>query len=175
MNTAPVVTAEPSEALIPPDVAAVLGNARIHPELLRRASQSPATPTAAALTQAALRFAAWINAASLEAVISDKSRRSLLERAFVQRADPERAHPANAKPGHFSLRAIIHAVGKGGVLHLEASDTPRAVSVVHGSLEQRCTTRAALQPGAVRLLPAGHVLTLADLAGEGAIAVEVRG
>lgn len=172
VTAAPLVTAEPSEALIPPDVAAVLGNARIHPDLLRRASQSPAAPTAAALTRAALRFAAWIDAASLEAVISDKSWRSLLERALVQRADPGRAHP-NGKPGHASLRGIVHSVGKCGVLHLGQSDTPRALTVVRGSLEQRCTTRAPLQPGAVRLLPAGHALTLADLAGEGAVAVEV--
>jgi hypothetical protein len=64
-------------------------------------------------------------------------------------------------------------VGKGGVLHLRPSGVPRAVSLVRGTLAQRCTTRPSLRPGTVRLVPAGKALTLADLVGEGALAVEV--
>jgi hypothetical protein len=50
---------------------------------------------------------------------------------------------------------------------------PRAVTLARGTLAQRCTKRPPLTPGTVRLVPAGHALTLADLVGEGALAVEV--
>lgn len=140
----PLMAVKPQVAQIPPDVAAVLGDARIHPELLR-APKRPAPPTAATLTRAALAFATFA-------------------------ATELREHVDRLPLG---ARGIIHAVGKGGVLHLKPSSTPRAVSVVRGSLAQRGSQRPSLQPGAVRLVPAGHALTLADLTGEGALAVEV--
>lgn len=140
----PLTAVKPQVAQIPPDVAAVLGDARIHPELLRAPSH-PAPPTAATLTRAALAFAT-IAAAEL------------------------REH---VDPLPLGARGIIHSVGKGGVLHLEPSSAPRAISLVRGSLAQRGSQRPSLQPGAVRLLPAGNALTLADLTGEGALAVEV--
>jgi hypothetical protein len=141
----PLTALQPQAAQIPPDVAAVLSDAPIHPELLMRAPSRPVPPTAATLTRAALAFA------------------SLAAADLREQADPL---PLGA-------RGIIHSVGKGGVLHLTPSSTPRAVSLVRGSLAQRGSQRPSLQPGAVRLVPAGHTLTLADLAGEGALAVEV--
>lgn len=136
---------QPQAAQIPPDVAAVLSDAPIHPELLLRAPSRPVPPTAATLTRAALAFA------------------SLAATELREHIDPL---PLGA-------RGIIHSVGKGGVLHLTPSSTPRAVSLVRGALAQRGSQRPSLRPGAVRLVPAGHALTLADLAGEGALAVEV--
>ena len=130
---------------IPPDIAAVLGGAPIHPELLLRAPSRPAPPTAAKLTEAALAFATLV-------------------------ATDLHEHFEHTQ---FGARGIIHSVGKGGVLHLKPASTPRAVSLVRGVLTQRCTQRPVLRPGAVRLVPAGHALTLADLAGDGALAVEV--
>jgi len=133
---------------IPPDLAAVLGDAPIHPELLR-APRRPVPPTAATLTEAALALATF----------------AALDLGAATLSKPPRV-PLGAK-------GVIHAVGKGGVLHLKPSSVPRAVSLVRGTLAQRCTKRPSLSPGAVRLVPAGHSLTLADLAGEGALAVEV--
>jgi hypothetical protein len=141
-----VLTAlQPSAAQIPPDVAAVLGDAPIHPELLLRAPSRPVLPTAASLTKAAL--------------------------AFASLAAAELREPSDLLP--LGARGIIHSVGAGGVLHLAPSNAPRAVSLVRGTLAQRGSQRPSLQPGAVRLVPAGHALTLADLTGEGALAVEV--
>jgi len=70
-------------------------------------------------------------------------------------------------------KGVIHSVGKGGVLHLRPSTTTRAVSLVRGTLVQRNSKRPSLRPGTVRLVPVGRSLTLADLAWEGALAVEV--
>jgi len=134
-----------SAAQIPPDVAAVLADAPIHPELMQRAPSRPALPTAATLTKAALAFASFA-------------------------ATELREH---ADPLPLGARGIIHSVGEGGVLHLEPSNAARAISLVRGTLAQRGSQRPSLQPGAVRLVPAGHALTLVDLTGEGALAVEV--
>ena len=165
---------------IPPDIAAVLGDAPIHPELLRRAPKRPA-PTAAMLTEAALAFAdlaatelrGCFDAASLAAhdptdgdepsddtVDSDVLHSGVLGGIVAERRS-------------LGAEGIIHYVGKGGVLHLKPTGSPRAISLVRGVLAQRCAQRPSLRPGAVRLVPAGHALTLADLAGDGAVAVEV--
>lgn len=138
---------------IPPDVAAVLGDAPIHPELVRRAPKRPTTPTAAALTEAALTFAGLVSAGLGEHL-------DALAGAMCER-------------GSLGVTGVIHSIGKGGVLHLKPTGSTRAVCLVHGALAQRCTQRPLLRPGTVRLVPAGHALTLADLAGEGALAVEV--
>jgi hypothetical protein len=113
----PLTALKPQVKEIPPDLAAVLGDAPIHPELLH-ATPRPTPPTAATL-------------------------------------------------------GVIHSVGKGGVLHLRPSTTTRAVSLVRGTLVQRNSKRPSLRPGTVRLVPVGRSLTLADLAWEGALAVEV--
>jgi hypothetical protein len=144
----PLTAAPPQTDQIPPDLAAVLGAAPIHPALLA-APRRPAPPTAATLTEAALAFATF----------------AALDLGAVGRDAPPRV-PLGAK-------GVIHTVGRGGVLHLAPSSLQRAVSVVRGALAQRGTARPDLRPGAVRLLPAGRALTLADLAGEGALAVEV--
>ena len=144
----PLTALKPQVSEIPPDLAAVLGDAPIHPELLR-APRRPVQPTAATLTEAALAFATFA-AMDLSAMTLDV---------------PPRV-PLGAK-------GVIHSVGKGGVLHLGPSNVTRAVSLVRGTLAQRCTTRPSLRPGTVRLVPAGRALTLADLVGEGALAVEV--
>ena len=141
----PLTVLQPSLAQIPPDVAAVLGHAPIHPELLLRAPSRPVLPTAATLTKAALAFA------SLAAMELDE----------------------HVDPLPLGARGIIHSVDEGGVLYLEPSSAERAVSLVRGTLAQHGSQRPPLRPGAVRLVPAGHALTLADLAGEGALAVEV--
>lgn len=170
---------------IPPDIAAVLGGAPIHPELLRRAPRRP-VPTAAMLTEAALAFA---DLAAMElsgrfdtvpraarypmdgehpsngALDSDVLHSDVLSSGVLGGIASER-HPAGAE-------RIIHHVGKGGVLHLRPTDSTRAISIVRGVLAQHCAQRPSLRPGAVRLVPAGHALTLADLAGDGAVAVEV--
>lgn len=144
----PTVT-KPRATSIPPDLAAVLSAAPVHPQLARTAMRSD-TPTAATLTVAALNFAAFAG------------------------SDPDGPPPTVARsllPD--GARAVVHAVGGGGVLHLQAVDGFRAVSLVHGVLDQRCATRPRLTPGAVRLVPPGRTLTLADLTGSGALAVEV--
>lgn len=143
----------PQATPIPPDVAMVLGDAPIHPELLRRAPKRPAAPTAAALTEAALAFASLASA-------EPGGHQDALAGAMSER-------------GALGVTGIIHSVGKGGVLHLKPTGSPRAVSLVRGVLAQRCTQRPPLRPGTVRLVPAGHALTLADLTGDGALAVEV--
>jgi hypothetical protein len=139
----------PQAKAIPPDLAAILGDAPIHPELQVRAPSRPAPPTAAVLTQAALALAAC----------------AAMDLGSADLGTPPRI-PAGAT-------GYIHAVSKGGVLHLEPSSVPRAVSIVRGTLAQRCVRRPSLSPGVVRLIPAGHALTLTELAGEGALAVEV--
>jgi hypothetical protein len=142
------------ESLIPPDLAAVLHDAPIHPELTGyRAPGRCAQPSAAVLMGAALAIAAAAAGAGA---------------GVHQTADPG-ALPA-LPPGAVGL---VHDVGPGGVLHLSASDAPRTVSVVHGTLDQRGSTRPRLMPGAVRLVPAGHCVILADLTGQGAVVVEV--
>ena len=138
----------PQAKEIPPDLAAVLGGAPIHPALLQ-APPRPSQISPATLTQAALAFAVFAD----------------LDLSAVGLSTPPQV-PLGAK-------GVIHAVGKGGVLHLRPTGVPRAVSLVRGRLEQRCTTQPALRPGIVRLVPAGRALTLADLTGQGALAVEV--
>lgn len=128
----PPMALKPQAAVIPPDLAAVLADAPIHPALLR-APVRPTAPTAATVTGAALALAAY--------------------------AAAHGRLPAGTE-------AVVHAVGGGGVLHLEPSARPRAISLAHGVLDQ-------LRPGAVRLLPPGLAVTLADLDGSGALAVEV--
>jgi hypothetical protein len=144
----PLTALQPQAKEIPPDLAAVLGDAPIHPELLH-APRRPALPTAATLTEAALAFVTF----------------AAMDLSTVGLGTPPRV-PLGAK-------GVIHAVGKGGVLHLRPSGVPRAVSLVRGTLAQRCTAQPSLRPGTVRLVPAGKALTLADLVGEGALAVEV--
>jgi hypothetical protein len=144
----PLTALKPQAKEIPPDLAAVLGDAPIHPELLH-APRRPTPPTAATLTEAALAFATF----------------AAMDLSTVDLAAPPRV-PLGAK-------GFIHWVGRGGVLHLKPSGAPRAVSLVRGTLAQRCTARPSLRPGAVRLVPAGKALTLADLVWEGALAVEV--
>lgn len=130
---------------IPPDMAAVLLDAPIHPDLLRsRGPAGAAQPSAAALTAAALAIAASAAVPGREC--------------------------ADLPPGAVGL---VHDVGPGGVLHLAPVAAPRTVSVVRGTLDQRGGTRPRLLPGTVRLVPAGHCVTLADLAGHGALVVEV--
>lgn len=144
----PLTALQPLANAIPPDLAAVLGDAPIHPALLH-APRRPAPPTAATLTEAALAFVTF----------------ATLDLSTADLGAPPRV-PLGAK-------GVIHSVGRGGVLHLKPSSVPRAVSLVRGALAQRGTTRPSLQPGTVRLVPAGKALTLADLVGEGALAVEV--
>jgi hypothetical protein len=149
----PLTAIKPQVKEIPPDLAAVLGDAPIHPELLH-APRRPVPPTAAMLTGAALTLA---SCAALDLGGSHSG---------VPAARDLPGVPLGAK-------GFIHAVGKGGVLHLTPSNAPRAVSLVRGTLAQPGTMRPSLRPGVVRLVPAGHGVTLADLAGEGALAVEV--
>ena len=158
-------TLTPQTQAIPPDLAAVLGGAAIHPALLRGPAR-PVVPTAATLTSAVLTFAERV-----------------AERLGVQEP-PEVGHgwltegaggliPGGPGPGPVGHQVIVHTIGSGGVLHLQASDRLRAVSLARGVLAQRCTSRPALRPGAVRLIPPGRAVTLADLDGDGALAVEV--
>ncbi|HEU5331228.1 MAG TPA: hypothetical protein VFU73_00640 [Actinocrinis sp.] len=145
---------KPQVKTIPPDLAAVLADAPIHPALLR-APLRPAAPTAATLTGAALALAEHAAAGTYTGLDTD--------------AEAQVAYgwlPTGA-------RALVHAVGGGGVLHLEPAARPRAISLAHGVLDQRCASRPKLRPGAVRLLPPGLAVTLADLEGNGALAVEV--
>jgi hypothetical protein len=144
-------TVQPQAETIPPDLAAVLAHAPIHPALLL-APVRPVVPTAATLTGAALALAEHAAAGTYTGLDTDAGAYGWL--------------PAGA-------RALVHAVGGGGVLHLEPSARPRAVTLAHGVLDQRCASRPRLRPGAVRLLPPGHTVTLADLEGNGALAVEV--
>jgi hypothetical protein len=67
----------------------------------------------------------------------------------------------------------MHIVGQGGVLHFGPSQWARAVAVARGTLEQRGSDRPGLRPGAVRLVPPGRSVLLADLAGDGALVVDV--
>jgi hypothetical protein len=137
-------------ALIPPDLAAVLHDAPIHPALAgHRGSATAAQPSAATLVQVALSMAA------------------------CAAGDILRAGAAEALQLPPGLIGLIHDIGPGGVLHLEARQAPRTVSLAYGTLEQRGSTRPRLLPGAVRLVPAGHCVTLADLTGSGAVVVEV--
>ncbi len=144
----PITALQRQATEIPPDVAAVLTDVPIHPELALRAPSRPAQPTAATLTKAALMFAALAAADLRESI---EFERDLL-----------------------GVKGVIHSVDEGGVLYLKPASMPRAVSLVRGELAQGCTPRPSLRPGAVRLVPAGHALTLADLAGSGALAVEVH-
>ena len=144
----PLTAVQPQATQIPPDVAAVLTDAPIHPELVLRAPSRPAQPTAATLTKAALTFAALAAVDLHEGV---EFERDLL-----------------------GVKRVIHSIDEGGVLYLKPANTPRAVSLVRGELTQGHTPRPSLRPGAVRLVPAGHALTLADLTGDGALAVEVH-
>jgi hypothetical protein len=145
-------TAPPARptAPIPPDLAAVLHDAPIHPALASPGSPlAPARPSAAALVRAALAMAA---SAGLDALDAD------LVRAL------------HLPPGTVGL---IHGIGPGGVLHLTAHHSPRTVSLAHGALDQRGSARPRMSPGTVRLVPAGHSVTLANLTDGGAVAVEV--
>lgn len=147
----PSVAVKPQVKTIPPDLAAVLADAPIHPELLR-APLRPAAPTAATLTGAALALAEYAASGTYTGLDTDVRAYGWL--------------PTGA-------RALVHSVGGGGVLHLQPAARPRAISLAHGVLDQRCASRPKLRPGAVRLLPPGLAVTLADLEGNGALAVEV--
>jgi hypothetical protein len=147
----PPRSSHPNIAAIPPDLAAVLTDAPIHPVLLR-APLRQAAPTAARLSEAALALAEY---AAREA----------------HAGLPARAGAHDPLP--LGAEAFLHTVGIGGVLHLAPSPRPRAVSLAHGALEQRCTRRPRLRPGTVRFLPPGHAVTLANLDGNGALAVEI--
>jgi hypothetical protein len=148
IRTAP--PADSNAGPIPPDLAAVLHDAPIHPALaFYRSSPMAAQPSAAALVQAALSIAAT---------------------AAVDSFGADLMKALHLPPGTIGL---IHRIGPGGVLHLGARDAPRTVSLAHGTLEQRGSAKPRLRPGAVRLMPPGHCVTLADLTGGGALAVEV--
>jgi hypothetical protein len=151
----PSVAVKPQVKTIPPDLAAVLADAPIHPALLR-VPLRPAAPTAATLTGAALALAEYA-AAGTYTDLGTSLDSDVMAYGWL---------PTGA-------RALVHAVGGGGVLHLEPAARPRAISLAHGVLDQRCASRPRLRPGAVRLLPPGHAVTLADLEGNGALAVEV--
>ena len=159
----PPVALKPQVKPIPPDLAAVLADAPIHPALLS-APIRPVAPTAATLTGAALALADY--AAQAQRTGFNAGTELDTGAGFAPDAGAYGWLPAGA-------RALIHTVGGGGVLHLEPSTRPRAVSLAHGVLDQRCASRPRLRPGTVRLLPPGHAVTLADLEGNGALAVEV--
>lgn len=161
------------DAQVPPDMAAVLADMPIHPQLLRNAPRPSGLPTASALIEAALRFATAVEIAAPEIAAPEAVLPDMPSRRAVQREQQRTLETRGHEPRAIGVRGIVHSVGIGGVLHLKPASTPRAVSLVRGELEQRCATSVPLRPGAVRLLPAGRALTLADLAGNGALAVEV--
>jgi hypothetical protein len=152
---------KPQTQAIPPDLAAVLGGAAIHPALLR-APARPVMPTAAMLTSAALALAEYVAEREVPGT----------GYGWLAEGDGELIF-GGLGHGELGHQGIVHTVGSGGVLHLASSARQRAVSVARGVLAQRCTSRPQLRPGAVRLLPPGHAVTLADLGGGGALAVEV--
>jgi hypothetical protein len=156
---------KPRTQAIPPDLAAVLSGAAIHPALLTGPAR-PVAPTAATVTSAALALAEFV-AERLAGQAATETARGWLAEGDGELLVGALGH------GAFSHQGIVHTVGRGGVLHLESSARLRAVSLAHGVLAQRCTSRPRLRPGAVRLLPPGHAVTLADLDGDGALAVEV--
>jgi hypothetical protein len=169
----PSLALKPQVKTIPPDLAAVLGNAPIHPALLL-APLRPVPPSAATLTSAALamaRHASYAATSALEGFAAGTRSADGNASEYVSGNGHEDPHAYGWLPAGAS--GFFHMVGSGGVLHLEPLSRPRALSLAHGSLSQRGTSRPRLQPGAVRLLPPGHALTLADLEGNGALAVEV--
>ncbi|HEV2641015.1 MAG TPA: hypothetical protein VGX23_38220 [Actinocrinis sp.] len=131
---------------IPPDLASFLGDAPTHPALLR---PRPARPHAAALTEAALALAAVARIDAGAAVLTGPLHL-----------------PADS-------RGTVHRIGRCGVLHLPAAPVIRAVSLGYGRLAQRGSSFPALRPGAVRLIPAGREVLLAELDGLAALAVEI--
>jgi hypothetical protein len=133
---------------IPPDLAAVLADSPIHPELEALPLRA-CLPTAAALTIAALDLAAL---------------------AATEPDEPDWLSTLRLPAG---ISGFVHRVGSGGALHLPAAFRPRALSLARGALDQRCTNRPRLTPGVVRLLSPGNAVTFADLTGAGALAVEV--
>ena len=163
--------ARPPEDSIPPDMAAVLRGGSAHPELVgRRCFRTPLP--ASELTRAALDLAGF--AAELEhadpAEAQDRGG-VWASAAASESAGSEAAGGLPASGGDF--RARMHVVGRGGVLHFGPSDRPRAVVVARGVLDQRGSDRPGLRPGVVRLVPAGRSVILADLAGAGALVVDV--
>jgi hypothetical protein len=160
---------------IPPDLAAVLGNAPIHPALLLTPVRR-VPPTAATLSSAALALASYASYAA--GSLADGAGGTGGVGALGGVSGVSKAGDAEGSPYQHEwlpegVSGFVHTVGSGGVLHLGPSSRPRALSLAHGVLSQRCTSRPRLQPGAVRLLPPGHAVTLADLDGNGALAVEV--
>jgi hypothetical protein len=158
-------TLTPQTKAIPPDLAAVLGGAAIHPALLRGPAR-PVTPTVATLTSAALALAEYV----AERLAAQEA--AGIGRGWRQEGAGELISGA-LDHGEFGHQGFVHTVGSGGVLHLELSARLRAVSLARGVLTQRCTSRPRLRPGVVRLLPPGYAATLADLDGDGALAIEV--
>jgi hypothetical protein len=137
---------------IPPDLSAVLSAPPVHPDLAR-VPRRESPPTAAELSLAALNWATF--AAANTGMEFD-----------LPPLDASQHVP-------LGIRGFLHSVGRGGVLHLKPTGALRAVTLARGTLVQRCAQWSSLTPGAVRIVPAGHALTLADLSGGGALAVEV--
>lgn len=148
MSPTATLAPAPTLTVMPPDLEMLIGGSPVHPQLLAARTRT-AEPTAAMLSDAALGYATF---------------------AAMDLRSPTLRIPPRIPLG---AKGFIHHVGKNGVLHLTPASVPRAVSVVRGALTQRCTISRPLRPGVVRLLPAGRELTLADLDGGGALAVEV--
>lgn len=157
---------------IPPDLAAVLHGRTAHPDLVgERRFTTP--PPASELTRAALDLAGF--AAGLEnADPAQAADRSGVWASAPVLTEPEAGGAAGSEPPTGgNIRVRMHVVGQGGVLHFGPSRWGRAVAVARGTLEQRGSDRPGLRPGAVRLVPPGRSVLLADLAGDGALVVDV--
>ncbi|HEY3868008.1 MAG TPA: hypothetical protein VGM10_06640 [Actinocrinis sp.] len=153
-------------------MAAVLHGCAAHPDLVgERRFHTP--PPASELTRAALDLAGF--AAGLESADpAQAADRSGIWASAPMLTGPEAGGAVGPGPAAGSnIRARMHVVGRGGVLHFGPSELARAVAVARGTLEQRGSGRPGLRPGAVRLVPPGRSVLLADLAGEGALVVDV--
>ena len=166
----------PSEDSIPPDLAAVLHGKAAHPDLVGE-RRFPTPPPASELTRVALDLAVF--AAGLEnadpAEAADRSG-VWASASATEGSESEAGALRESGPGAGvgeSIRARMHVVGRGGVLRLGPSERMRAVAVARGTLEERGSERPGLRPGAVRLVPPGRSLLMADLAGGGALVVDV--
>jgi hypothetical protein len=162
------VSAAPSEDSIPPDLAAVLHGRSAHPDLVgERHFHTP--PSASELSRVALDLAGF--AAGLEKADPAEA----ADRSGVWASAPEStgAEGSESSGSGESIKARMHVIGHGGVLHFGPSKRARAVAVARGTLEQRGSDRPGLRPGAVRLVPPGGSVLLTDLAGDGALVVDV--
>lgn len=170
------MSAAPSEDSIPPDLAAVLHGRSAHPDLVgERHFHTP--PSASELSRAALDLAGF--AAGLEkadpAEAADRSGvwASAPESTGAEGSGSESSGAVSASGSGESIKARMHVIGQGGVLHFGPSKRARAVAVARGTLEQRGSDRPGLRPGSVRLVPPGGSVLLTDLAGDGALVVDV--